>query len=168
MSPRTAALALTSVVTAVLVQTTLFADLRPFGAAPNLVVVVVIITVLHLDPEPGILLGFTAGILMDVLGLSPLGMWALVMTVVAHVTIRLRERAADSLPLAALALVVVSFGAELLFAMLGTLFGERTLSDPTLFRTIVLVSLYNAVLAVAVYPAMRFMMRSRRPRSVVL
>jgi hypothetical protein len=47
---------------------------------------------------------------------------------------------------------VVSAGALALFALLGTIFGERTLADAALVKKILLPSAYNTVLAVIVLP----------------
>ena len=97
MTGRMLSVSLASVVVAVVLQTTLFVDdtLRPFGATPNLVLVAVVTAALVLDAEPAIFLGFTGGLLTDLLGGSPLGLWSLVLTVVAYVTIRFRGGLVD-------------------------------------------------------------------------
>jgi rod shape-determining protein MreD len=152
------------VVVAVILQTTLFGEgrIQPFGASPNLVVVVVIATVRHLDTEPGLMVGFTGGLLMDLLGGSPLGLWAMVMTVVAYLTLRLRHRADDGLVSVALGVFALTFLAHALFVVAGTLFGQRLLTDLDVVRLMLLPALYNMLLAAAVLPLATRLMGARR------
>ena len=164
---RNVAIALAVVVVAVILQTTLFVDLQPFGASPNLVMLVVIGSTRYLDAEPSILLGFTAGLLMDLLGGSPLGMWALVMTVVAYVTFRLWRRFDQAPILMLVGVFAVTFFGEALFVLVGTLFGQQTLSESGLVRILLLTSLYNALLGFLVLPLMSVLLRPPRRRSVL-
>jgi rod shape-determining protein MreD len=152
------------VVVAVILQTTLFGEgrIQPFGASPNLVVVVVIATVRHLDTEAGLLVGFTAGLLMDLLGGSPLGLWAMVMTVVAYLTLRLRHRADDGVLSVAIGVFAMTFLAHALFVLAGTLFGQRLLTDLDVVRLMLLPSLYNMLLAAVVLPIATRLMGARR------
>ncbi len=82
MRPGGLSLTLAFVVVAAVLQTTLFGDgrLQPFGASPALVTLIVIATVRFLEPDQALLVAFTAGLLMDLLGASPLGLWAMAMT----------------------------------------------------------------------------------------
>ena len=56
------------------------------------VLLVVVATAYQLSEEAAILLGFSAGLLTDLLGNTLLGVWALVLTVVGYVTVRIRPR----------------------------------------------------------------------------
>ena len=84
MNARAIGLALLVVVTTVAIQTTTLGpgSLQLFGASPNLVTLVVIGLARYLDDEPAILIGFTAGVFLDSLGSSVLGLWAMSETVV--------------------------------------------------------------------------------------
>jgi rod shape-determining protein MreD len=162
MSGRNVAIALAIAVIAVVLQTTLFVELSPFGASPNLVLLVVIAATRHLDPDPAVLFGFSAGLLTDLLGSDPLGMWALVMTVIAYATLRLRERT-DEAPLFGIVMVLaLTFFGEALFVLVGTLFGEKLLSQNGVARIVILTSVYNAILASAVLPAMTRLLQTKR------
>ncbi len=143
-------------------QTTFFIELDPFGAAPNLVLLVVIACVRYLEPEAAVLYGFTAGILTDLLGDSPLGMWALVMTVVAFITLQLRQRAQDTPLLLWVGVFALTVGGEGLFVVFGTLFGQETLSQAGVLRTILLAGAYNGLLALAIMPLTALIFRPRR------
>ncbi len=162
MSGRNVGIALLLAVTAVVVQTTLFVEIRPFGVSPNLVVLVVIAAARYLDPDPGVLFGFSAGLLTDLLGSDPLGMWALVMTVVAFVTLRLRERTETAPVFSIVMVLALTFFGEVLFVLVGTLFGEKLLSQRGVVRIVVLTSVYNAILAIAVLPVVTRLLQDRR------
>ncbi len=120
MSGRNVDFALLLAVTAVVVQTTLFVEVKPFGASPNLVLLAVVAATRHLDPDPGVLFGFTAGLLTDLLGSDPLGMWALVMTVVAFATIRLQGRTEAGPVFGIVVVLALTFFGEVLFVLVGT------------------------------------------------
>lgn len=139
-------------VAAVALQTSLFARLRPFDVAPALVLVVVIGYARHLQPEMAILLGFGAGLLQDLLAVSPLGLWALVMSSAAYAVVRFRDRLEEDFGLLTPFVFAVSFGALTLFAVLGTIFGEKTLADGDVVKKLVVPALYNVLLSFAVLP----------------
>lgn len=154
MRPGSLPLTLALVVVAVILQTTLFGDgrVQPFGASPALVTLIVIATVRFLEPEPALLVAFTAGLLMDLLGSSPLGLWAMAMTTVGYITLRVRHQSDRGLLMVAVGIFGLAFFGNALFSIAGTLFGQRTLSDPDLLRLMVLPALYTMILAAAVFP----------------
>lgn len=141
-------------VAAVALQTTLFAELRPLDSAPALTLLVLIAAARHLPDQPALLLGFGSGLFLDLLAESPLGLWALVHTMVAFLVLRLRERSEDDPLLLALGVFGFTVLALTVFAVLGTIFGEKTLADSGIVRKIVLPAAYNTVLAAAVLPGM--------------
>jgi len=146
---RAVGLSLAMVITAVVIQTAVFGDTRinPFGAAPAFVLLVVIACVRYVDPEPALLMGFTAGLLVDLLGGSPLGLWAMAYTVVVGLGVFL--------------LTILS---NVLFLMMGTLFGERFLSSGIVIKQTVLPAVYNVGLAVVVFPAVTKLIGERGHR----
>ena len=155
------------VVLAVVLQTTLFGDgrVQPFGASPSLVALIVIATVRHLEPEPALLVAFTGGLLMDLLGASPLGLWAISITTVGYLTLRLQRQSDRGLLLVAVGVFGLVFVGNALFSIAGTLFGQRTLSDPDVLRLMVLPALYTTILAAAVFPAANTLLVPRRDAS---
>lgn len=152
MKPRHIVVALLLVIAAVALQTTLFAEVTFFDVAPQLVIVILIAVSRWMEPEPAVLLGFTAGFGLDLLGGSPLGMWAFVLTTVAYLTVRLADRTSDSPLIIAASVFGVTLGAHVLFALLGTLFGQQTLSDTSIYSKSVLASTYNVALAAPMLP----------------
>jgi len=131
---------------ALIVQATVF---RRFQfVTPDLVVVVVILASLSLRPELTLVVGFVAGLLVDVsVGTTVLGLRALTYTAVAFIAVQTRSRA-DSSPLAVgvwaglLTLVSVAF-----FLMVGVLFGQSAELGGQVFRRLIQVPLANLVAA---------------------
>lgn len=166
MTTRALLVSLTSVIIAVVLQTTLFAaeSLRPFGATPNLVLVTVVAAAIVLEAEAAIFLGFTGGLLIDLLGGSPLGLWSLVLTVIAYVVVRFRSIVVDQRLLVIPVILGLAIAAGVLFVGIATLFGEQPLKDPGVLRIIILTGLYSAVVAVPILPLMSWAMQPRRPK----
>lgn len=166
MTGRRVGVALAVIVVAVVLQGALFGEgrIHPFGASPSLVAIAVIATVRHLDPEPAMLVGFTGGLLADLLGGSALGLWAMSLTVLAYVTLRVRDRADDGPLVIAFGLFILTFLAHGLFALAGTLFGQRTLVNPDVIHLMLLPSLYTMIIGAAVLPLVTVAMRGRRTR----
>jgi len=136
-------------------QTTLFVTLRIFGAAPALVLLVVIGLARHLQAEIALFAGFGAGLLEDLLSQSALGLWALTLTTVAYLVVRVRERMEGDYTLIAPFVFAFSAGGIALFAVLGTIFGERTLADSGVLQNIVLPAVLNVALAAPVLLGIR-------------
>jgi len=147
---------------AVALQTTLFDELRPLDAAPALALLVLLAVGRHMQEQPALLLGFGSGLFLDLLAESPLGLWALVHTIVVFIVLQLRDRSEDDPLILGFGVFLLTAGALTLFAVLGTIFGEKTLADAGIVRKIVLPAAYNTVLAVAVLPGVSWLMGARR------
>lgn len=169
MSGKQVIYALLMSLAALVIQTTLFGESRidPFGAAPNIVMLLVIISAAYLEPEPALLVAFTTGLLTDLLGGSVIGLWAISMVVVAYVTLRVRRRIDDGIVVVAAGVLALSVLGQALFAIASTLFGQQVFADPGWYRQIVLPSLYNVVLAVALIPIVSKVMGGRQVRRLV-
>jgi len=168
MRTRAIGLALLAAAIAVILQTTLFAQVRIFEVAPDLVMLTVIAVARRLDAEPAVLLGFTSGLAMDLLGSSPLGLRALVLTVIAYATVRTRDRFDINVLATGMAVVLLSLLGVVLIVVIGTLFGEASFRDPNVFRKILLIPVYNFVLAGAMFPLSTVVLLGRRRRELVL
>jgi len=119
--------ALVAILAAVVLQTAVL-DRLPFpgGSAPNLVLVLVVTLALASGPTEGMLIGFGAGLALDMAppASNLLGLSALVFSVIGYGCGRLRgplERSAW-LPLAVVALGVAA--GEALYALAGMTFGD--------------------------------------------
>ena len=151
------------VVVAVLVQTSVFHTLRPFGASPDVVLLVAIACIRWLKPEVGVLLGFTGGLLLDLFGTAPLGLQALAYTLAAYATARIGDRFNYGLYFGVSAVGLITFVGLGTVALIGTLFGEGTLGSTGILRTLVLAPLYNMILGLVVLPMTDRLFKSRSP-----
>ncbi len=144
--------ALLAVVIALVLQTTLFGDggVRPLGVAPALVTLVIIALGPYVETEYHLLLGFTAGMLMDLMGSGTLGLWAMTLTTVAYASSRLRAQFTDSLLLTGSIVFGLTVMGQVIFVLLGTLFGQNLIGDSSLVAKIVLPAVWNLLLAVPV------------------
>ncbi len=168
MRTRAIGLSLLAAAFAVLLQTTLFAQVRIFEVAPDLVMLTVIAVARRLDAEPAVLLGFTSGLAMDLLGSSPLGLRALVLTLIAYTTVRMRDRFDINVVATGIAVVLLSLLGVVLVVVIGTLFGEASFRDPNVFRKILLVPVYNLVVAAVLFPLVTLLVAGRRRRDSLL
>lgn len=153
MSRSRVVIALLAVLVAIVLQTTLFAAgrIQPLGVAPALVTLVVIGVAQEVESEYLLLIGFTAGILMDLIGSGTLGLWAMTLTAVAYAAGRLRGRLREG----PLNVIVIVFGltvaSQFLYVLLGTLFGQDTISEPNVFWKIILPGVWNVILTIPVF-----------------
>ncbi|MCB1247750.1 MAG: rod shape-determining protein MreD [Acidimicrobiia bacterium] len=145
-------ISLLAVVVALVLQTTVFGDggIRPFGVAPALVTLVVIALGPYIETEYHLLLGFTAGLLTDLMGSGTLGLWAMTLTTVAYVSARLRTQIQENLVVQMAIVFGLTVLGQVLFVLLGTLFGQNLVGDSSLVAKIFLPALWNLVLAVPV------------------
>lgn len=148
---------------ALIVHTTLLPDLRIVGVMPDLMLLLPIAAGLEAGPTYGAVVGFASGMLADLVLQSPLGLSALVFTVVGYavgVTKAGILRDTWWFP-AAVALVASSVG-EGLFALASTIVGQPLLTAhlPTVM---LVVGVTNGLLALAVQPVVRWSLSGRAP-----
>lgn len=161
ITTREALAALIVLVGAVVIQTTLFSRVQPLGVAPGLALLAVIGMARWLAPEPAVLFGFTTGLLLDLLGSTPLGLRALVLTLVAFGTLRFRASFEENPYTLAGAVAILSLAGVMLLAVIGTLFGENTFSDTDVWKKILLVPVYNVILGLGVLPLITVLVKGR-------
>ena len=153
MSRSRVVISLVAVLIAIVIQTTVFAPgrIQPLGVAPALVTLVVIAISREVESEYLLLIGFTAGILMDLIGSGTLGLWAMTLTAVAYAAGRLKHRFSEGPAYIAGVVFGLTVASQFLYVLLGTLFGQGTLSEPGVFWKIVLPGVWNLILAVPVF-----------------
>ena len=164
MRGRSVAISLLLVVLAVVAQTAVFGEgrINPFGASPAVVLVVVLACARWVDPEPALLLGFTAGMLLDLLGGAPLGLWAMAYTVAVYVGLRYRHRADDGPFVVGLGVLLLTLMANALFVIIGTLFGERFFTSTSVIKNTLVPAFYNVLLAGVLFPVVTRLIGARR------
>ncbi len=139
---------------AVILQTTLFSRLDDLGIVADVVMVMVLVSARWLDPEPALLLGFTGGIIYDLNGTTPIGLRAMVFTIIAYAAVRVAANS-DSHISGALVVIILSFAGVLLFTMVGTLFGQGSLRGINVLQTFVLLPVFNGILSLAIGPVVK-------------
>jgi rod shape-determining protein MreD len=132
---------------ALLLQTTLLANLRIFGVMPDLMLLIAVAGGITAGATRGATLGFASGMLIDLFLPTPLGLSALVFTLVGYgvgVANTGVLRSAWYIP------VLTAGGASVagvsLYALIGSVLGERMV-DGHLVTIAIVVGLSNAVLA---------------------
>jgi rod shape-determining protein MreD len=131
---------------AIVLQTTLFSQTNV--VIPDLVMLCVMLFALtKMRPEVVLGIAFVAGLVVDLLGSRLLGLQGIVLTIVAYLAIRTRERAEIGRIVTALWAGVLTFVGAVLVFLIGILFGENVLYGNGVLRLLLLVPLANAVLA---------------------
>lgn len=132
-------------------QVSVFAHLRPFGVAPDLLLVAALVGGLVAGPEFGARHGFIAGLLLDLVTTGPFGLGAGVYGLFAH-GIGSVARTVDSEDPRVLPILIglSAFLATIVYGLgLGVL-GSEQFVDSRLLRVGLLVALYSVVLAIPV------------------
>ncbi len=135
---------------AILVQLTVFGNLRlPGGTGPDLVLVVVVALALTGGPVEGMLDGFFAGLALDVAPPAThlVGQYALVFCVVGYAVGRVGSKLDES---AWVPLGVVALGSalgELLFALTGMIFGNLDITWSTIGHVLPASVVYDVLLS---------------------
>lgn len=160
MRLRPLAVALISLLVAVVAQTTLFSRFR--YVTPDLVLLLsILFATTALRRELVLLLAFAGGLVIDLLSSTVLGLRAAVFTVIAFVAIRTVHRV-DIGPVAvALWAGLLTLVGVVLFLVVGTLFGQGGLVATDLGRRLLFVPLSNLVLTFAIGPMLNRMISGK-------
>jgi rod shape-determining protein MreD len=156
------------IIVALALQSTLLAQATVLGVIPQ-VVLVVVVSLAYLDGERvGVVAGFSAGLLQDLLPFpAVIGLTALVYTLVGYAVGSLRQFApADSVWTPVLAVAVASAVAEFSYASLSIILGEPWVGLGYTARVAGLVVLYNTLLTPFVFPLVRRVADRFRPERV--
>jgi rod shape-determining protein MreD len=164
------ALVALAVVVALVLQTTLFPHLAWRGVVPDLVLLVVVATALVRGSQHAMVLGFFAGLLLD---LAPpadhvAGRWALALMLVGYVAGRVRR---DALPSVGTCLVTVgacAFLGSSVFALSGLLLSDTTATVPELLGVVLAAVVWDVCLAAFVLPPVTRALDRLEPEQLVL
>ncbi len=165
--PRMFAVA-TLLVVALALQSTLLAQATVLGVIPQ-VVLVVVVCLAYLDGERvGVVTGFFAGLLQDLMPFpAVIGLTALVYTLVAYGVGILRQYApAESVWTPVLVVALAAAVAEFSYAGLSIILGEPWVGLGYTARVAGLVVLYNTLLTPFVFPLVRRVADRFRPERV--
>jgi rod shape-determining protein MreD len=156
------------VVAAVTVQLGVLPAIAVGDVVPNLVLVVVIAFALARGPEYGVLVGFAAGLILD---LAPpadhtAGRWALAFVVVGYLAGLARRDARASALAAVLVVAAGSFIGTSLFALSGLLLQDPGVTFEGVMHVLPIALVYDVVLTPLVVPAVLALMRRLEPVTV--
>lgn len=163
---RTLSIAAT-IVTALLLQSTVFAQMKLFGVRPELLYLVTILIAILEGPGEGMVVGFAGGLAQDFLLNQPKGLTALTLTLLGYGVGLLRQYIVSPSPLLPTLLVAVGTAAGVVFyEIVGFLLGQ--VNQPLTFslRVPALTGVYGAVLTPIIYPILRRMEERSRPQRV--
>lgn len=155
------------IVTALLLQTTIFADVRLLGARPELMYLLTISFAVLEGPASGAATGFAGGMAQDFLLNQPKGITALTLTLLGYAIGMLRTYIVS--PSAVLPVVLVAggtFGGVVFYGIVTFLLGQLDTSWPYLFRVAALSAVYNAILTPLLFPILRRAAEGSRSRRV--
>ncbi len=136
------------VLAALVLQVSLFSRFSYEGARPDVLLLLAIVAGFTCGPERGAIVGFAAGMSFDILLTTPLGLSALVYTLVGYgVGVATSGVVRSSRWIGPAVVVAASAAGVLLYAVLGAVIGEPTLEGPSLASIVVTVAAVNAALA---------------------
>lgn len=156
-----------AILTGVLLQTTVFADIRLLGARPELMYLLAALVAFYDEPSSGAIVGFASGMAQDFLMNQPKGITALTLTLLGYSVGSLRRYIVSRSPYVPIAVVgLATFFGEIFYGGTAFLLGQFDVTLLYLLRAAALSSLYNAVLTPFVAPLVRKMVEGTRLRSV--
>ena len=139
------------VVLCLTVQTTWLAELRPFGETGDLLLLLTIAAGMAGGPLRGAVVGFIAGMAIDLVLLTPFGLSALAYLAVGYAVGTVHDGVLRSAPWIPLVVTFVASAIGIIFyVMLGQLVGQQ-FRVPNLPRIVLVTSVMNLMLA---FPAL--------------
>ena len=160
-----ALVALAAVVVALVLQVSLFPHLAWQGIVPNLCLLVVVGAALTRGPQFAAVLGFAAGLALD---LAPpadhlAGRWALALVVVGYVAGRVRRDARPTAGTVVATVAASSFVGASIFALTGLVLSDPGIGIPELLEVVCVSVLWDIVLTPLVLPPVMAMFRRLEP-----
>ena len=155
------------IITALVLQSTVFSDIRLLGARPELLFMVTIFIAMREGPREGMITGFASGMAYDFMLNHPKGMTALTLVLLGYMIGLLRQYIVSPSPWLPVVLAFVgTFGGLLFYAILASFVGELQVGWAYVLRVALLASVYNALLAPIVYPIIRRVTERSRNQAV--
>ena len=148
-----------TILTALLVQTTIVARLPLPGSAPDLVLVLVLAFALVEGPLSGLITGFTAGLMVDLVTDHQLGRLALAYAVVGYLVGLLDDDHERSVLLPFVAVGLGAAGALLVFSGEGLLLGDMRVTVGAVLGGLLSSVPYDVVLTPFVVPVIGALVR---------
>ena len=150
---------------ALVLQVSLFPHFAWQGIVPNLCLLLVVGAALTRGPQVAVLLGFLAGVALD---LAPpadhvAGRWALALVVVGYVAGRVRQDVKPTAVAVVATVAASSFIGTSVFAITGLILQDPLLDVTTLLQAILVAVLWDVLLTPFVLPPVMTMFNRLRP-----
>jgi rod shape-determining protein MreD len=153
---------------ALVLQVSFFPHLAVHGVVPDLCLLVVVAAALVRGPEQAAVLGFVAGVLLD---LAPpadhvAGRWALALVVVGYVAGRVRPDATDTRPTATAVMTTVaasSFVGTSVYAITGLLLQDPVVSVTDLLPVVLIAVVWDVLLTPLLMPGLMRVLTALEP-----
>ncbi len=157
--------AVVAVAVALVLQVSVFPHLAWEGIVPNLCLLVVVGAALTRGPQFAAVLGFVAGVALD---LAPpadhvAGRWALALVVVGYVAGRVRQESRPTAMAVVATVAASSFVGTSVFALSGLLLRDPSMSIPDLLQVILVAVLWDIALTPFVLPPVMAMFQRLAP-----
>lgn len=139
---------------ALLAHTTVLADIHPAGVRSDVMLLLAIAAGIVAGPERATVVGFVAGMLGGMFVQAPLGLAALVYSIVGYAVGTLQAQVLRStwwIPV--LTSAVATAAGIVLYGLAGAVVGQSHLVSPELVAIALVAALLNAALSVVVVPA---------------
>jgi rod shape-determining protein MreD len=144
------------IVTALLLQTTVFPELTLLGVRPELLYLVTVIFAALQGPAEGAVVGFIGGLAQDFLLNTPKGITALTLTMLGYTVGLARQYITSPSPLLPAVLVALGTAGGIAFHQAVTfLLGEESGPFGYLAKVVLLTAIYGAILTPIFYPVLR-------------
>jgi rod shape-determining protein MreD len=156
------------VVAATVAQAVVFPYVAVEGVVPNLALVVVVVAAFSRGPEFAAVLGFCAGLLLD---LAPpadhvAGRWALALVLVGYLAGRVRRDARSSTVTAVLVVGACSFVGTSVYALSGLVLQDAAPDAGSMIQVIAISVLWDLLLAPLLVPALLRVFDRLRPQRI--
>jgi rod shape-determining protein MreD len=152
-----------------LVQSTVMLNINVGGIHPDILWLLPITAALLAGPETGAIVGFWSGLAFDLVLPTPLGLGALVGCLLGYAigaaTAAVDKRAVWLKPVAA---VLGSVAADMLFSVLGAIFGQQQMVKVDFLSLFVVVAVSSALLVLPVNRLMRWALVSEGNRRTLV
>jgi rod shape-determining protein MreD len=156
------------VLSALLLQTTVFADVRLWGARPELMYLLAIGFGFLEGPASGAAAGFAGGMAQDFLLNQPKGITALTLTLLGYAVGMLRQYVVTPSPVFPVFLVGGgTFVGVLFYGIVSFLLGQLDTTWGYTIRVAALSAVYNAILTPLLFPILRRAAEGSRSRRVI-
>jgi len=160
-----AAVAALAVCVAVVLQVSVFPHLAWDGIVPDLCLLVVVGAALARGPHFAAVLGFAAGVVLD---LAPpadhlAGRWALALVLVGYVAGRVRQDARPNASTVVVTVAASSFVGTSVFALSGIFVGDTSLGIREILEVVAVSLLWDVLLTPLVLPPVMALFRRLEP-----